>query len=98
MQAPILLMDEPIANVDIPHQSDWLHTVKQLTQQKTTVVSVLHDLNLALRADHVVLLHQGRLVIQAKPDDPLLHQALIDVFEGRMSIQRVAEQWVVLPT
>jgi iron complex transport system ATP-binding protein len=97
VQAPILLMDEPIANVDIPHQSDWLQTVKQLTQQQTTVVSVLHDLNLAMRADQVVLLHQGRLVIQASPDDPLLHQALIEVFEGRMSIQRVADQWVVLP-
>jgi iron complex transport system ATP-binding protein len=97
VQAPILLMDEPIANVDIPHQSDWLQTVKQLTQQETTVVSVLHDLNLAMRADQVVLMHQGRVVIQASPDDPLLHQALIDVFERRMSIQRVAEQWVVLP-
>jgi iron complex transport system ATP-binding protein len=97
VQAPILLMDEPIANVDIPHQSDWLQTVKQLTQQQTTVVSVLHDLNLAMRADQLVLMHQGRLVIQTSPDDPLLHQALIDVFERRLSIQRVAEQWVVLP-
>ena len=97
VHAPILLMDEPIANVDIPHQSDWLQTVKQLTQQQTTVVSVLHDLNLAMRADQLVLMHQGRLVIQTSPDDPLLHQALIDVFERRLSIQRVAEQWVVLP-
>ena len=97
VQAPILLMDEPIANVDIPHQSDWLQTIKQLTQQQTTVVSVLHDLNLAMRADHVVLMHQGRLVMQASPDDPYLHQALTDVFERRMSIQRVADQWVVLP-
>ena len=97
VQAPILLMDEPIANVDIPHQSDWLQTVKQLTQQQTTVISVLHDLNLAMRADHVVLMHQGRLVMQASPDDPHLHQALTDVFERRMSIQRVADQWVVLP-
>jgi ABC-type hemin transport system ATPase subunit len=50
-----------------------------------------------MRADQVVLLHQGRLVLQASPDDPLLHQALIEVFERRMSIQRVADQWVVLP-
>ena len=97
VQAPILLMDEPIANVDIPHQSDWLQTVKQLTQQQTTVISVLHDLNLAMRADHVLLMHQGRLVIQASPDDPLLHQALTDVFERRMLIHRVADQWAVLP-
>jgi iron complex transport system ATP-binding protein len=61
------------------------------------VVSVLHDLNLAMRADFVVLMHQGRLVIQAKPDDPLLHQALMKVFAHRITINRVADQWVVLP-
>ena len=97
VQAPILLMDEPIANVDLPNQSDWLQTVQQLTQHNTTVVSVLHDLNLAMRADHVVLMNQGRLVIQAKPDDPLLHQALMEVFAYRISIHRLADQWVVLP-
>jgi iron complex transport system ATP-binding protein len=97
VQAPILLMDEPIANVDLPNQSDWLQTVQQLTQHNTTVVSVLHDLNLAMRADHVVLMNQGRLVIHAKPDDPLLHQALMEVFAHRITIHRVADQWVVLP-
>lgn len=97
VQAPILLMDEPIANVDLPNQSDWLQTVQQLTQHNTTVVSVLHDLNLAMRADHVVLMQQGRLVIHAKPDDPLLHKALMEVFAHRITIHRVADQWVVLP-
>jgi iron complex transport system ATP-binding protein len=97
VQAPMLLMDEPIANVDLPNQSDWLQTVQQLTQHNTTVVSVLHDLNLAMRADHVVLMNQGRLVIQAKPDDPLLHQALMEVFAHRITINRLADQWVVLP-
>lgn len=97
VQAPIVLMDEPIANVDIPHQSDWLRTVRQLTAQHTTVVSVLHDLNLALRADHVVVMDQGRIRMQAKPDNPQLHQVLIEVFQQRMTMAQVAGQWVVLP-
>jgi iron complex transport system ATP-binding protein len=97
VQAPIVLMDEPIANVDIPHQSDWLRTVRQLTAQHTTVVSVLHDLNLALRADHVVVMDQGRIRMQATPDNPQLHQALIEVFQQRMTMAQVAGQWVVLP-
>ena len=97
VQAPIVLMDEPIANVDIPHQSDWLRTVRQLTAQHTTVVSVLHDLNLALRADHVVVMDQGRIRMQATPDNPQLHQALKEVFQQRMTMAQVAGQWVVLP-
>ena len=60
-------------------------------------LKVLHDLNLAMRADHVVLMHQGRVVIHAKPDDPLLHKALMEVFAYRIKIHRVADQWVVLP-
>jgi len=91
------LMDEPIANVDLPNQSDWLKTVWQLTQQDTTVVSVLHDLNLAMRADHLILMHQGRLLVHTSPDDPLLHQALREVFQHRIAIHRLVDQWVVLP-
>jgi iron complex transport system ATP-binding protein len=97
VQAPVLLMDEPIANVDLPNQSDWLKTVWQLTQQDTTVVSVLHDLNLAMRADHLILMHQGRLLVHTSPDDPLLHQALREVFQHRIAIHRLVDQWVVLP-
>ena len=97
VQAPVVLMDEPIANVDVPNQSDWLQTVQQLTQEQTTVVSVLHDLNLAMRADHVVLMHQGQVVMQSTPDDTQLHQALREVFQHRIAIHYVAEQWVVLP-
>jgi iron complex transport system ATP-binding protein len=96
-QAPVVLMDEPIANVDLPNQSDWLKTIQQLIQRKTAVVSVLHDLNLAMRADQVVLMHQGRLVMQSTPDDSQLHLAMREVFQHRIALHRVAQQWVVLP-
>ncbi|NDF45895.1 MAG: ABC transporter ATP-binding protein, partial [Betaproteobacteria bacterium] len=42
VQAPVMLMDEPLANLDPPHQVDWLEQVRCLTAQNTTVVSVLH--------------------------------------------------------
>lgn len=42
VQAQVLLMDEPLANLDPPHQADWLEQVQCLTSQHTTVVSVLH--------------------------------------------------------
>jgi iron complex transport system ATP-binding protein len=58
---------------------------------------VLHDLNLALRADHVVVMDQGRIRMQATPDNPQLHQALKEVFQQRMTMAQVAGQWVVLP-
>ncbi|MCM2342107.1 ABC transporter ATP-binding protein, partial [Rhodoferax sp.] len=44
VQAQVLLMDEPLANLDPPHQADWLHTVRSLIAQGKTVVSVLHEI------------------------------------------------------
>jgi len=96
VQAPVLLMDEPIANVDAPHQADWLATVQQLTQAGTTVVSVLHDLNLALRADQLLVMQAGRVKLQASPHDPALHACLQSVFDHRLSIQQLGAQWVAL--
>jgi iron complex transport system ATP-binding protein len=96
VQAPVLLMDEPIANVDAPHQADWLATVQQLTQSGTTVVSVLHDLNLALRADQLLVMQAGRVKLQASPQDPALHACLQSVFDHRLSIQQLGAQWVAL--
>ncbi|MBX9835176.1 MAG: ABC transporter ATP-binding protein, partial [Burkholderiaceae bacterium] len=61
VQAQVLLMDEPLANLDPPHQADWLLTVRALVAGGTTVVSVLHELTFALHADDVVVMAAGRI-------------------------------------
>jgi len=97
VQAPVILMDEPIANVDAPHQANWVDTVRQATAQGHTVVSVLHDLNLALRADRLVVMQAGKVLLQASPDDPALHACLEQVFEHRLAFHRLQDQWIALP-
>ena len=97
VRAPLLLMDEPIANVDMQHQSKWLHSVQETTRQGHTVVSVLHDLNLALRADQVIVMQEGRVLMQATASDPLLHECLQQVFQQRLKFHRLSERWVVVP-
>ena len=47
VQAQVLLMDEPLANLDPPHQADWLAVVQGLVAQGVTVVSVLHEIGMA---------------------------------------------------
>jgi iron complex transport system ATP-binding protein len=59
--ASIMLMDEPLANLDPPHQVDWLEQVHCLRAQGTTVVSVLHEIGMALHADELVVMAQGRI-------------------------------------
>jgi iron complex transport system ATP-binding protein len=69
-EAPLLLLDEPTAHLDIGHQLDLLDRVRRLVRErKVCAVAALHDLNLAGRyADRVVVLSHGRLVADGPPD------------------------------
>ncbi len=100
VQAPVLLMDEPLANLDPPHQADWLLLVRDLVAQGKTVVSVLHEVSMALQADDLLILNQGRLVHQGRCADAATHRALEVVFDQRIAVQAVnaegASQWVAL--
>lgn len=97
VQAPVLLMDEPLANLDPPHQVDWLQQVRGLVASAGTVISVLHELSLALQADEMVIMAGGCVRHQGRCADPATHRALEDVFEQRIRIANLDGQWVSLP-
>jgi iron complex transport system ATP-binding protein len=89
-QAQLLLMDEPLANLDPPHQADWLRTVRALVAQGTTVVSVLHEVSVALQADSLLILDQGRVAHHGAACALDTHRALEAVFGQRIAVQSVA--------
>ena len=97
VQAEVMLMDEPLANLDPPHQADWLLLVRELVAQGKTVVSVLHEIGMALHADQMVVMAQGRVCHQGACDDAATHQALEQVFDHRIAIHPLGDQWVALP-
>lgn len=68
-QTPLLLMDEPVSNLDIAHQIEVMRLLRTLAK---TVVIVLHDLNLALRfCDDLLLIHDGHLLYHGPIDEGL---------------------------
>lgn len=93
----ILLMDEPLANLDPPHQADFLQWQGNLLGQGKTLVTVLHEIHFALRADHVIMLDKGKLHFQGSSQDPATHQALIALFDGRIRLEKLGSDWVALP-
>jgi iron complex transport system ATP-binding protein len=95
--ASIMLMDEPLANLDPPHQVDWLEQVHCLRAQGTTVVSVLHEIGMALHADDIIVMAQGRIVHHGACQDEATHRAIEAVFDQRIRICPLEGQWVVLP-
>ena len=97
VQAQVLLMDEPLANLDPPHQADWLDLVQALVREGRTVVSVLHEVGMALHADELVVMAQGRIAHQGDCANPATHRALEAVFEHRIEVHALHGQWVALP-
>jgi len=95
--APLLLMDEPLANLDPPHQVDWLEQVHCLRSVGTTVVSVLHEIGMALHADDIIVMREGQVIHHGGAMDAVTHQAIEAVFERRIRIVPLQGQWVVLP-
>jgi len=68
-QTDILLLDEPTTFLDVTHQIEVLDLLVELNRaSSTTIVMVLHDLNLAARyADHMVVMAAGSIVAQGTP-------------------------------
>ena len=97
VEAQVLLMDEPLANLDPPHQTDWLLMVRSLVAEGKTVVSVLHEISFALQADELVLMDQGRIVHQGACGDAATHRALEAVFDHRIAVHPLAGQWLAVP-
>jgi iron complex transport system ATP-binding protein len=95
--APVMLMDEPLTNLDPPHQVDWLEQVHCLLAQGTTVVSVLHEIGMALHADDIVVMREGQVLHHGASSDTVTHSAIEAVFGRRIRIRAVEGQWVVLP-
>ncbi len=97
VQARVLLMDEPVANLDPPHQSDWLGTVRTLVASGTTVISVLHEVSLALQADSMLIMAGGRVLHHGACSESATHRALESVFDHRLQVHAVGAMQVALP-
>jgi iron complex transport system ATP-binding protein len=95
-EAPLLLLDEPTAHLDPPHQVALARLCRRLGRTHT-VVTVLHDLPLALQADRVLVLAAGRVAAEGAHDDPALHAALVATFGGAVRISRGPGRPVVMP-
>jgi len=97
VNAPLLLLDEPATHLDPPHQVALVRLLHRRSRNGTAVVSVLHDLPLALQADRLVVMEAGRVRAVGARDDPALHAALIAVFGDAIRVERMGTRWITVP-
>ncbi|MCZ8519720.1 MULTISPECIES: ABC transporter ATP-binding protein [Paenibacillus] len=81
-QTDILFLDEPTTFLDITYQVEILDLLTDLNRkQGTTIVMVLHDINLSARyADHIFALRQGQLVAEGEPSKVITSALVKDIF------------------
>ncbi|QUX31491.1 ABC transporter ATP-binding protein [Nocardiopsis akebiae] len=84
----LLLLDEPTTFLDVSHQVEVLDLLTDLNRSLgTTIVLVLHDLNLAARyADHLIALASGRLHAAGAPEEVLTPETVHAVFGLRSEV------------
>jgi cobalamin transport system ATP-binding protein len=87
-EAPILLLDEPTANLDLSHQATLLALVRnRCDRHQASALVVTHDINLASQfADHILLMKEGRTFTAGTPEEVLQPRILEEVFEVKVLV------------
>ncbi len=87
--AGILLLDEPLANLDIKYQIEFLRLLRDLQKQKgIAVIMALHDINVALQFEKVVVIRSGAIIGSGAPEGVLTTGMIKEAFDVDMEIGR----------
>jgi iron complex transport system ATP-binding protein len=87
--AGLLLLDEPLANLDIKYQLELLRLLRELKEKKNiSVIMALHDINIALQFEKVMLIKKGSILGFGSPHTILTGKMLKDAFDITVEIQK----------
>ena len=88
-QTPVLLLDEPVSNLDISHQFEILELLLRINrEQHKTILLVIHDLNMAWQyCERLLLLHRGGVYFQGATREGLTPENIATVFGVSATLQ-----------
>ena len=87
--AGLLLLDEPLASLDIKFQIELMRLLRKLQKERNiTVVMALHDINIALQFDRIMLIKEGEALSIGSPDAVLTKDLLNRAFDVEVEIKR----------
>ncbi|MBX3446154.1 MAG: ABC transporter ATP-binding protein [Parvibaculaceae bacterium] len=96
VEAPLLLVDEPVAALDPYHQLRIMEVLRAYADEGRTVIAVLHDLTLAARhCDRLILLDNGKVKADGTPSDVLTPENLRETYRIEARIGEGAEPFVL---
>ncbi len=86
----IILLDEPTSHLDINHQIEILNLLRKLNQEKgTTIVVVIHDINLASRySDKIIMLNEGEIIGIGRPEEVITKENIEFAYNLKVAIDK----------
>ncbi len=95
--AGLLMLDEPMANLDIKYQIELVRLLRNLRASRNiSVVMALHDINIALQFEKVMLIKDGNLIGAGRPEDVLSRAMLQQAFDVDVEIRRSGDDGVYI--
>lgn len=84
----LLLLDEPLNNLDVRHQHNCLRLSQNFAQQGNVILLVMHDINLAaMYANKILLLHQGQVIGFGNPTEVLTEENLSHCYDFPVKVE-----------
>jgi iron complex transport system ATP-binding protein len=97
-ETPVLLLDEPLNNLDLNHQLEIMQLLSRLHASGRTIVVVLHDLNIAAQyCERLVLLDKGRIAADGTANEILDPAVILEVFRVRVAVHRQGARPYITP-
>ena len=95
--AGLLLLDEPLANLDIKYQIELIKLLKDLKASRNlSVVMALHDINMALQFEKIILIKDGAIIGFGRPEEVLTRDMLKQAFDVDVKIMTTGTDGVYI--
>ena len=86
-ESPLLLLDEPTTALDLGHQQEVLELLDGLRSRRRTVVTTMHDLNMAGQyPDRLVMLASGRVAAEGLPREVLTVDRVAELYHAAVHV------------
>jgi ABC-type cobalamin/Fe3+-siderophores transport system ATPase subunit len=87
--AGLILLDEPLANLDIKYQIELVKLLRNLREKRSIAVMIaLHDINMALQFENVMLIKEGTIIGSGRPHEVLSRSMLKRAFDVDVEVRQ----------
>jgi len=93
--AGLVLLDEPLANLDIKYQVEIMRLLGELKEKKNiSIIMALHDINMALQFQKVMVLKKGKIMAMGSPEIVLSENLLAEAFDVHIEMKKYGSEFM----